>query len=181
MLKLVKATQHIAFILSAAFVVSSCGASNGPGAPDPSDPAVGTKLSNQDIVGYFPPPKVGLNYVYVSTNRTGEVSKSTRLDISVTEVNGPKVKLKLIAAGTNTSMHDVDTGTPPVLPPGGLTFEGREQLTIPAGSFNAQKLSLTQNNNTINVWAVKGVGIIKTLEVKANRDTVENVLQSYTR
>lgn len=156
---------------------SSCGSDIGTVA-DPSDPPVGSKLSAQDIVGYFPTPKVGIQYIYVSTEKKGLVTLSNRAELEVAEVKGTLVKLKL-NVNDESKFVDVDTAKPPVLPTGGMNFEGREEISIPAGKFKAFKLSFSQNTSSINVWAVKGVGVVKTLEQRANNDTLTVELHSY--
>ena len=85
----------------------------------------------------------------------------------------------LIVGGSETKTQTVDTSKPPVLPAGGLHFEGRENIQVPAGSFNAQKFSYGQNGGTVNVWALKGIGILKVFDQRANGDTATIQLESY--
>lgn len=173
--------QRIFGWIATGLLLAGCGAAGTPGSPsnaEPGDPTIGTHVGSQDVVGYFPPPKVGINYVYVGVEKKGETTKTTRAELEVLEVNGSKVKLKLTIAGESKTT-DVDTSTPPVLPPGGLTFEGRESLSVPAGSFKAAKFSYSQNGSNFNVWAFKGVGVLKILEQRPNSDTNTVQLDSY--
>lgn len=170
--------KPLAAACGAWLLLSSCGIPGTPGAPDPSDPPVGTKITVQDIVGTFPAPKVGINYVYIGVEKKGQVTKTTRAELEVAEIKGAIVKLKLDVAGDQKTV-DVDTSKPPILPPGGMSFEGREHVAVPAGTFNAMKLGFSQNSSSINVWAVKGIGVVKTLEQRANGDTMTIQLQSY--
>lgn len=162
-----------------ASLLIGCGLPGTPGTPDPADPAVGTKVTSQDVVGYFPAPRVGIRYVYTGVELKGQVTVSHRLDAEVAEINGNLVKLRLIVDGAASKLQDVDTSKPPVLPPGGLTFEGRENIAIPAGNFNAQKFSYSQSGGTVNIWALKGIGVLKVIDQKANRDTNTIILESY--
>jgi hypothetical protein len=177
MLSILKPSLRAIILAFACTFSSSCGSDLGT-TPDPSDPPVGSKISTQDIVGYFPAPKAGMLYVYVSTEKKGLVTLSNRAELEATEVKGTLVKLKL-SVGDESKFVDVDTAKPPVLPAGGMNFEGREEVSVPAGSFKAFKLSFSQNNSSFNVWAVKGIGVIKTLEQRANSDMLTVELHQY--
>ena len=123
-----------------------------------------------------------MKYVYLSTELKGEVKKSTRLEAEVVETTEQKAKLKISIGGTAPTTTEVDRDQdPPVLPSGGITFEGRENVTTPAGTFNALKYSYSQNKSAFNSWGVKGTGIIKILEQRSEGDTVTTELQSFEK
>ncbi|MGV3526647.1 MAG: hypothetical protein ACO1RX_20685 [Candidatus Sericytochromatia bacterium] len=164
--------------LLTAVCFTSCGVPGMPGPQDPPDPAVGSQISTQDIVGYFPTPRPGMRYVYVSTEKKGQVTLSNRAELEVLSVQGTQVKLGL-KVGNEDKQTDVDTARPPLLPAGGMNFVGRENVTVPAGTFSALKLSFSQDNKSFNVWAVRGIGVLQTLEQRPNQETMTIQLESY--
>lgn len=144
------------------------------------DPQIGTQVEAKSILDLYPQLLAGMKYVYLAVEKKGAVAKSTRVEAEVLETDADKAKVRLTIGGANSTTVDINRANPPVLPSGGLVFEGREQIGVPAGSFNARKYSYSANGSTFNVWAQQDVGVLRTLEQKANGDTVDNQLQSFS-
>lgn len=148
----------------------------------PGDPEIGTQVEAVYLTDFYPPFEVGMKYAYLSTEQKGEAEKSTLLEAEVVETTAEKAKVRITLGGGAANVTEINRKIdPPVLPAGGITFEGREQLTVPAGTFHALKFSYRQNNSLFNAWGEKGVGLVRVLEQKPNGDSVNTVLQAYTR
>ncbi|HEY9841053.1 MAG: hypothetical protein ACAI44_23770 [Candidatus Sericytochromatia bacterium] len=165
--------------------LAGCGP-NSPGGKtslgtEPGDPPIGTKTDAKSVLDLYPSLLAGNKYVYLSVDKNGEVAKSTRVEAEVLEATADKAKVRLTIAGANSSVIDIDRAKPPLLPPGGLIFEGREQISVPAGSFNALKYSYTQGTSSFNTWAQRDVGILQTVEQKGFAHVVTTTLQSYEK
>lgn len=161
---------------------AACGLPNGGETPQSGDPPIGTQVEATYLSDFYPPFRAGMRYAYVGVERQGEIEKSNRLEAEVLETTADKAKIRVTIGGKVSQTTEINRRQdPPVLPPGGITFEGREQITVPAGSFNAQKFSYTQNKSSFNAWGEKGVGLLKILERRPNGDTVTTELQSYVK
>lgn len=161
---------------------AACGLPNGGASPQSGDPAIGTQVEATYLTDFYPPFRAGMQYTYVGVERQGDIEKSNRLEAEVLETTADKAKIRVTIGGKTSQITEINRRQdPPVLPAGGITFEGREQISVPAGSFNAQKFSYTQNNSSFNAWGEKGVGLLKVLERRANGDTVTTELQSYVK
>ncbi|MGV3525718.1 MAG: hypothetical protein ACO1RX_15960 [Candidatus Sericytochromatia bacterium] len=161
---------------------AACALPNGGETPQAGDPLIGTQVEATYLSDFYPPFRAGMQYAYVGVERQGEIEKSNRLEAEVLETTADTAKIRVTLGGKISQITEINRRQdPPVLPPGGITFEGREQITVPAGSFNAQKFSYTQNKSRFNAWGEKGVGLLKILERRPNGDTVTTELQSYVK
>lgn len=155
------------FSTSVGFSTYSC--SNLPNSGTTNgDRAVGSKIDAQYVIDFFPQFVAGMKLTYLIKSKLGQVDMSQQLIIEVTETTNSVAQLRVIN-GTNTSTVPFDRSKPPILPDSGITYEGTENITVGAGSYNnATKVSFSNTDSVFNAWLIKDIGILKVVEQKKN-------------
>jgi hypothetical protein len=171
----------LTLILSASmgFSVFSCG--NPSSTDTTSNKQIGEKVDAKFVLDFLPTFVAGMKYTYISKSKKGQVELSELTTAEVIESNGEKSQIRL-TIGTNSSVVPVDLSKPPVLPPSGISYEGKETVTVPAGTFNTTKISFSiSGGSSFNIWLLKDTGIIKVLEQKNNGDTITTELKEFKK
>ena len=130
----------------------------------------GTKVELKYVTDYYPQPKQGMKYAYLSSEKKGLAQILIRREYTVSEINGSKVKLKVLTDGQESPSIDIDINSPPLLPSANLQYEGDDFLIVTAGSYRTTRFSYLINNDRYDLWVSKDVGIIKFSERKSSGD-----------
>lgn len=159
------------FSTSVSFSTYSC--SNLPNSnTSTGDRAVGSKVDAKYVIDFFPQFAAGMKLTYLTKSKVGQVDMSQQLLIEVTEVNNNIAQLR-VNSGTSSNIVPFDSSKPPILPDSGITYEGLENITVGAGSYNnATKVSFSNTTSVFNAWLIKDIGILKVVEQKKDNSLI---------
>lgn len=167
---------------SLSFSVFSC--SNSPTSSNTStsstDRQVGSKVDGAYVIDFLPQFVAGMRLNYVTKSKVGAVDMSQLTTIEVTETSSTTAKLN-VTSGGKTNPVTFDRAKPPILPEAGITYEGRENVTVPAGTYNAVKVSFSNTTSVFNAWLSKDVGIVKVVEQRKEGLVVTTELNEFKK
>ncbi len=147
--------------------------------PSTNEIKSGTKFQIQYIKDFYPKPKIGMKYVYLSSEKKGLAQVLNRLEYTVSEINSNNLKLKSLVNSKDEKTIDLDLNNPPLLPKTDYLYEGKEFLTVIAGSYLTTRFSYLINNDRYDLWISDDVGIIKYLERKSSGDVILTELNEF--
>jgi hypothetical protein len=143
---------------------SSSGASSGSGSSSGGSPAAGSSVSASSLFG-------GLSYNWIeykmSTNAGG---KTMTMYIKYTKGGACSMRFDPPIQGMPATMDCSSTGGKTVSNPNDVsstpsnvqfTYVGPDVVTVPAGTYTADKYTATMQGNTVTYWVVKGTGLVK--------------------
>lgn len=165
-------------------VMYSC--NNAPPGTDTPKQSVQAPLEvdKKFVASFEPPYKVGMKYTYnVSSSQTPNLAPEV-VSTEILEINAEKVKIKTTSSlkGEQTQEDKIDNFDPG-MPNTGIINEGNESVTVPAGTYDAVKVSyfmdLGPNKAKTTIWLVKDIGAIKRVDILPDASIITTELKEF--
>lgn len=176
---ILKKSLTVLFCSSLLISSYSCSSAN-TSTPVVNDKTVGSKVDATYVMDHFPQLIAGTKLTYLTKSKVGSVDMSQQTVIEVLETNSSKAKLRVVS-GDKSNLTEFERNKPPILPASGITYEGKETITIPAGIYNASKVSFSNDSSVFNAWLIKDIGILKVVEQKKDGLVVTTELIEYKK
>jgi hypothetical protein len=133
---------------------------------------VGDIVSGKFVSSFEPAPFVGLRYTFLSSSAGGEYALPPREETSeVVSMN--KDYATLLLSGTFHDYREKVVKISDIRSSGVLQvqfrYDGLTSVNVPFAKFkNATKVSVSNKTSDLNIWLVKGIGVVKMIEYDKN-------------
>lgn len=170
------------FLLCSLLLIPSYSCSTTTNTPNTTvnDKAIGSKVDAIYVMDHLPQFVAGMKLTYLTKSKVGSVDMSQQTSVEVLETNSGTAKLRVVS-GDKSNLTQFERNKPPILPPSGITYEGKENINIPAGSYNASKVSFSNDTSVFNAWIIKDIGILKVVEQKKDGTVITTELIEYKK
>lgn len=157
---------------------------NVPPSVEVSTPDKEQALVDKKFVTSFEPEyKPGMTYTY-SVTSTDPNSRPETVTTEIIDVVPPMVKVRFTSSIRGTQIkEDMINNFDPSMPDNGIINEGTENVTVPAGSYDATKVSyfidLGKNKAKTTVWLVKNIGAVKRVDIMPDTNYITSELKEF--
>ncbi|MFN8576918.1 MAG: hypothetical protein U0354_08670 [Candidatus Sericytochromatia bacterium] len=146
-----------------------------------------TLVDKKFVTSFEPTYKVGMKYTFIvtTTSTTQNISKTPEeVTTEIIELNPPKVKVKFTSSLRGEQIkEDLIDNFDPDIPENGIVNEGKESVTVPSGTYDANKVSyfvdLGSARYKTSLWLVKDIGAVKKVDILPDTTIITSELKNF--